>query len=223
MANVRLWAPLSTSRRAILFAALLFGMFAALPAGAQSNSQDLHEWQEMNANSFPPSLEVAKEQCRRAQLSGVECDEYALKLEAGEFTQVMVPDGTIYSNMNFSQGGEPHLGGSTVKQLGEETPALRVTLSTGRTLDWYAGFPGACNNVGIDPREPVLPPRKPRPEPKGDAVWVPFSDPVGSSTYQHLPGYVQKTCPCGGSQYIPGYTIRIPNTLKSHGGYWQSR
>jgi len=173
----------------------------------------------MHADSFAATVPVAREQCLRAQLSEAECDEFAERLAAGEYEEVMVPDGTRYGAMNFARDGVPHLAGATVKRLGADTPAWRVHLSSGRVLDWYTGFAGACNNVGLDPRAPAPPPQ----EPPGEDEWVPFSDPVGGGTYQRYPGYIQQTCPCGGVDFVPGYDFTMPSTLESQGGYWRSQ
>lgn len=207
----RLWARLYHVVLGLCLVTLM-GVSAAVPARAQT-----HTWDTMHPDSFDASIQTAREQCLRAVLTTAECDEFAAKLLAGEYEVVMVPDGIHYDTMNYSRDGEPYLQGETVKQIGGNTPARRVHLSSGRVLDWYAGFEGACNNVGINPHEPPAP----TPQPEPECRWVTFSGPTGGGTHQHLDGFYYPNGYCGEPSHVGSYTFHMENTLQSEGGYWQ--
>lgn len=204
MKLVRPWARPRHAMLGLCFC-IMTGVIAAQPAGAQTDTP--YVWREMQPNAFDASIATAREQCIRAFLLPADCDEFADKLAAGEYVVIQVPDGTRYGYMNYSQDGEPYLQGSTVKRLGEDTPAWRVQLSSGRILDWYTGFDGACNNVGVDPREPTLtpPPKRAVLPPRGTPQqWGSMNIPP---RVHHVPGL--DVCGC---VYLPGTTFVQPGS-----------
>lgn len=193
---------------------LFLACFVPFALAVPTFAEEIHTWSGMRENSFPPTIEAAHEQCLRARLTPLECDEFADKLTAGDYETSSVPEGTTYSGMNYAVDGEAWFQGKTLKAFGGNTPVRRVTLSTGRTLDWYTDMPGACNNVGLDPRLPT---------PGGKLICelVPMqSNVISGGIHMHLDGTFHQNCCCPvQSHRTPSFNFTMGSTQQAGGVY----
>lgn len=101
-------------------------------------------WRTMHANSYPPTVTAAVQQCRDAGMAAAACDEFQIMLQTDRCNPAAVRDGTRYAWM----GGRSGIARNLRKALGSDTSVLVCALPSGPVLHWYTGFAGACNNVG---------------------------------------------------------------------------
>lgn len=134
-------------RWALLFLAMLVSGMFANPVHAQN------KWTRMQAGANLPGIQSLYQQClnsmSRSGWKTGDCVELRSVAERGGCRRMTVPEGARYAALTRAGG---QVQGNTVKQLGSPTPALRCTLSSGKTVHWFTGFEGACNNLGFPTR-----------------------------------------------------------------------
>lgn len=128
---------------AFVFLCMLWGTSTAY-------AKDLYPWKSMQAGAHDASVASAVAQAKRLGVSARVQQEFATALRTGSCKQVTVRFGTVYSGMTFRDGVRP-----TRNELPESKQAWRCQLSD-TTLDFYSGYPGACNNVGLNPIIPAV-------------------------------------------------------------------
>ncbi len=225
MTEAHMWAPLQRLLPIIL--ASVFGVFAALPASAQGSAQSFvqDEFYLGHEGGSPPSLQAFAENPRAYLRS--EAAYTALRqrfatvlgrssLSEEDFTELLNSDQVRLRSC--SSFGRFQTMGILTTDVVVQSP--RTTCYAGEKFievlvhgQWIvAASQGCFNPVTIPPVSVIPPPRQPV------CRWVTFSDPVGAGTHQHFDGTWHPSN-CGNPLHVPGYTVQIPNTTQSSGGY----
>ncbi|MCD5381528.1 MAG: hypothetical protein LR008_03065 [Candidatus Pacebacteria bacterium] len=221
MKNQRLWAYFLYL---VPLMGLSIGIFAALPASAQSelpssaNPATTTPWKSMHAGSFEPGLASAREQCERAayqsetdKLTISQCLQFESMLANGQCESVQVPDGIIHDFMNYKRNEKKLVSRSVLKEHGHDTSALLCALSEGVYGYFYTGTKKHCNNVAfvLLPSSSTTIPILVDKEPTKTCRFVKREVVQSPSTFVSLPDF--HTCGC----YIPGVTAMVSGSIQS--------
>ena len=139
-----------------VLATVLSAVMAIGAVSAQEASIDWTDWVHMNPDSYLIDIEEMDNRCLEgASVTSVtvtECLEAKQLLQSGLCDYLPIPDGTHYEFLIGLRSGESHVYQNRVKRLRVSRMAYSCRLSTGRTIDWYAGEDGkSCGNVAARP------------------------------------------------------------------------
>ncbi|MCA9359851.1 hypothetical protein KC850_02310 [Candidatus Kaiserbacteria bacterium] len=238
MKTKRLWAYVSRNTRNISVLLLSLGLFAALPASAQSDlpsssQSPLGDWTRMHPSSFPATAQSAYEQCERSAgkyandfLTSEKCDLLFAKLMNPEmFTaekqcrRVLVKDKIVFDFMNGRVNGQSGVAERVRKMLGREDWADMCPLDNGAYAYFFRGDPGkSCNNVGFVFEQPaVILPSPPKPHAKAVLVCnrIGFEGVVDDSGFHYHDDVLIKNC--GQTHFVPSHFSYTEGTLQSNG------
>lgn len=210
-------------RAALALLMVLAGLLA--PDGAMAQSA----WETMHPGSFPATTAAARQQCDRTALqsagdalTAAKCEQMELMLATGQCQTEAVPDGAVFTYMNYQHPGEsPSVQGQTVKRLGSnETRAAVCDLGNGIKAYWFNEAGVGCNNVAfqLPPRQStVTPPTQivvvpPPRERVCELVRVERTESFTSGFAWHVPGFHTDHTLCGPGIDIPSISGSVPGS-----------
>ena len=208
--------------RALALVIVVVGLLA--PAGVMAQDS----WETMHPGSFPSTTAAARQQCDRTAsqsagdaLTAAACEQMELMLATGQCPLTSVPDGTVFSYMNYQHPDEnPSVQGRTIKRLGsDQTQAAVCDLGNGVVAYWFNESGVGCNNVAFQiprrqttsappPQIVVAPPR----QLVCEMVLVERIQSFTSGLSWHVPGFHTDHTLCGPSIDIPSISGSVPGS-----------